>query len=926
MSNKALLAGTAVLVIAGGGAGAWYAIHHGGDPMAIARQAMSRGDVRTAGIELRNAVREHPGNAEAHFRLAEVQLVTGDVVAAEREARQAIKTGYAKAAADRVLSEAMLREGKYKEVLAQFKTDGLPPAQAATLLTTRALAQLGIHDAAAAQTSIAEAEKLAPHDPKITLVAARVAAFQHDYTTAQKDVDRTLKLDPKNLGALVLKGQLANANGDRKAAEAAFTDAIAVAPTSAAARLERANLLMTGNHDAKARADVDVVLKADPSNAPALYLRAVLAIRAKDFKTADQDLQKISTVLAQIPRGYYFLAMDKAGLGQIQQAGDAIERYVARNPRDLDGLKLLAQIELNARQPDNVIRALAPAATSGIADAQTLDLLGRAYAMKGETPQAATTLEHASALAPGDAAILTHLASTRMQLGDASGAVSTFERSLKVQPSQTGAEQALVIAAVQSGNLDQAQAALDKLRARVGDTEAVGNLTGLIRLAHLDLAGAEKQFRAVIMKYPKSVAARLNLARVLSLENKPGDAEQVLQDALNLEPANQPALAAYVALALQTNHPHKALAAVQAAHKAAPAADAITAALSDLYVRVGESKKALSLLDATASGGSLPPDLLLARAHAAYVGGDIAGAERAWRDLLNVQPGNIGARRLLVSALVHTKDFKAAQDVVRQGLTQSPGNPILLATATAIAGQQGGLKAALAEADRLRQDPANMPAAAFLKGDLLMTAHRYGDAAAAYEAEYKLAPSSALALRAATAQEAAGAPHAAVQQLQAWLKRTPDDADALRMLASMEVGAGQYSEAEPKLREVLKQRPNDPVALNNLAWALQEQGNPEALGFARRAFLAAPSPDVADTLGWILASRGQAADALPLLEQAVKGKPNDPSVQYHLALALAGAGQKPKAEQILDKVVQSPVAFADKPKAQALLDQLKAQR
>lgn len=924
MSNKALLAGTAVLVIAGGGAGAWYAIHHGGDPMAIARQAMSHGDLRTAGIELRNAVRDHPDDAEAHFRLAEIQLATGDAVAAEREARQAVKAGYAKAAADQVVSQAMLREGKYKEILAEFKPDGLPPADAATLLTTRALAQLGLHDSAAAQTSIAAAGKLAPNDPKVALAAARVAAFQHDYVAAEKDVDRTLKLDPKNLGALLLKGQIASAKGDRKAAEAAFTDAIAAAPNNAVARLERANLLLTGNHDAQARADVDAVLKANPSNAPALYLRSVLAIRAKDFKTADQDLQKISTVLGQIPRGYYFLAMDKAGLGDTQQAGDAIERYVARNPHDLDGLKLLAQIELNARQPDSVIRALAPAAASGTADAQTLDFLGRAYAMKGETPQAAKTLEHASKLAPGDAAILTHLASTRMQLGDASGAVDTFKRSLKVQPSQTSAEQALVIAAVQSGNLDQAQAALDKLRAQVGDTEAVGNLTGLLRLAHFDLAGAEKQFQSVATKFPKSVAARLNLARVLNLENKPEQAEQVLQDALKIEPANEPALAMDVAILLQTNHPHKAVSAVEAAHKVAPANQAITAALSDLYVRVGDPKKALSLLDAAASGGTLPPNLLMARAHAAYVAGDTAEAERAWRDVLNLQPGNIGARRLLAGTLVRAKDYKGAQDVVREGLTQSPGNPLLLATATAIAEQQGGLKAALAEADRLRQDPANMPAAGFLKGDLLMASHRFGDAASAYEAEYKMAPSSALALRIAAAQEAAGAPHAAVQQLQAWLKQTPDDPDALRMLASMEVGAGQYIEAEPKLREVLKQRPNDPVALNNLAWSLQEQGKPGALGFARRAFLATPSPDVADTLGWILASRGQAADALPLLEQAAKGKPHDPSVQYHLALALAGLGQKPKAEQILDKVVRGPVAFADKPKAQALLEQLKA--
>ncbi len=123
---------------------------------------------------------------------------------------------------------------------------------------------------------------------------------------------------------------------------------------------------------------------------------------------------------------------------------------------------------------------------------------------------------------------------------------------------------------------------------------------------------------------------------------------------------------------------------------------------------------------------------------------------------------------------------------------------------------------------------------------------------------------------------------------------------------------------------MLQQRPNDPVALNNLAWALQEQGRPEALTFARRAYLLAPNPDVADTFGWILATNGRAAEALPLLRDAAKARPQDPSIQYHLALALNGTGNKDEAVQVLDGLVSRPEAFGDKAKAQALLDQLRA--
>ncbi len=923
MTKKtALLAGTVAVILCGGGAGAWYVLHHDRDPMVMAREMMARGDVRGAGLELRNAVRDQPENAEAHFRLAEIELAEGDPVAAEREARLARRTGYAAAAANQLTAQALLRQGKDQALLEEFKPDGLAPAQAVPLLVIRALAQLGLQDPAAASASIAEAERLAPNDPGAALAAARIAVTRHDYVAAEQEVARALTLAPKSVDALLLKGQLANAKGDRKAALAAFDAALAVAPNGTVARLERANIYMLSNEDAKSRADVDAVLKTEPRNAAALYLRAVLLIRAKDFKAANDDLERIASVIDRFPRGLYFLAIDKAALGNSAQAADAAEKYAARYPRDPEGLKLLARIDLSAKQPDPVIRALAPAATAGTADAEVLDLLGRAYALKGETPLAVQVLQHASDLAPQNAEILTHLASSRLQLGDASGAAGTLERSLQIQPGQADAQRALVVAAIENGNLDQAQVALDKLRGQVGDTETVGSLAGTIRLARFDLSGAEQQFRAVVEKFPQSVQAKLNLARALALEDKLDDAEGVLGEALKQDPANAAVLSALTNLLLQQGQASRAAAAVEAAHQAAPANDPITAALSELYVRAGDPKKALALLDRV--GTTLPPQLLAARAQAQFAAGDQDAARQTWRDLLTLRPQNVEVRRLLISALVRAKKFDEARSVVQEGLTLSPGNPVLLATSVAIAQAQGGVPAALAEADRLRRDPANMPMAALLKGDVLMANHRFGDAATAYQAEYKVTPSLALALRAADALQATGASAAAAQQLDDWLKRQPDSPDALRLLASLEMSAGRYAEAEPKFLQVLKQRPNDAVALNNLAWSLQEQGKPDALAYARRAFLAAPTPDVGDTLGWILAVHGEAADALPLLRQAARAKPQDPSVQYHLALALSGTGHRDEAIHLLDTLVSRADNFTDKPKAQALLDQLKA--
>ena len=191
----------------------------------------------------------------------------------------------------------------------------------------------------------------------------------------------------------------------------------------------------------------------------------------------------------------------------------------------------------------------------------------------------------------------------------------------------------------------------------------------------------------------------------------------------------------------------------------------------------------------------------------------------------------------------------------------------------------GGTAAALAVADELRKDPANMPAASFLKGDTFLLARRYGDAASAFAAEMKVTPSTTLVLRTAGALASAGGQEQAAQQLRTWLEGKPDDADAAQMLASLDIGNGRNADAEKNLATVLKQRPNDSIALNNLAWVYQLKGDKRALGLAQRAHLLAPTGETADTLGWIMLREGRAAEALPLLQQAAAARPADKTVE-----------------------------------------------
>ena len=210
-------------------------------------------------------------------------------------------------------------------------------------------------------------------------------------------------------------------------------------------------------------------------------------------------------------------------------------------PGDADGVRLLAQIELSTQHPARAIPYLLKAVQAGQRDPETLDLLGRAYAMNGNQREASSMFQQASQTARNPAE-LTRLASARLQVGDLSGAATDLQRSLEIAPTQPGAGEALVATAIRLGQLDRAQQALDQLRQQAGNTEAVGNLSGLLKLARLDPQGALADFADTASRFPNSINARLNEAKVLLQLNRANEAMPILKAMLDKTPAQTEAL------------------------------------------------------------------------------------------------------------------------------------------------------------------------------------------------------------------------------------------------------------------------------------------------------------------------------------------------------------------------------------------------
>ena len=910
-------------IMMGAWMGAFPIAAHATDYLATAKASLKKGDLKSAQIDLRNAVRNDPQNAEAHYWLGRVTFELGDPVASEREAIAARERGFDPHQTVPLLSQALLAENKFDDLLTMLKPEGKDPQLDAAILVARGYAQVGLKRPEDAQKSFGEAEEVAPNAVEPLLADARLSVARADLNSAQLKIDRAIAAQPKSQDALLAKAQLLRLKNDVPGAIAVLDELITDQPSVMQARLDRASLeLASGKNDA-AKADIDAVLKGTPGNVQAIYLLAVMEAQARNYKAADLDLERIAPYIGRIQRAFYLQAVVKEQLGQLEQAEEAARKYLGRAPNDLAAYKVLARIQSAKHRPEQVIDTLAKVAESGKGDAEAYDLLGRAYAATGRATDAVTAFQKAESLAPNDVGVQTRLASVRMGMGDVDTAMGDLEHTLELAPKLPAVGEALFFAALATGDTTKAGAALAKIHAAQGSTEIVGNLDGLFKLAQIDFPGAKTIFAGLVEKYPDFTPAKINLARVnIMLGDRPA-AEKILIDVLAKQPVAEPAMSMMVSAYAQSNRLPEAIAVLERAHKAEPAMTRITVSLGDLYIRAGTPQKALDLAGAEKGPSATASDILSLKAAAYLALGQKKDARSVYTDILKDDATVVGARRQLVALLIEAGDFESARNTVIAGISANPRNYQLYQDYVMIDLKSTGMEAALATADRLQSQDRDFPGIKALKGDIYLAANRPIDAVAAYTEANNAAPSSLMVTRLGGALLRSGRADDAKVLLLKWLGDHPADLVATEQVAEISIATGKWDDAAKYLEALLKQKPHDPVGLNNLAWVYQQQGkDAPAQALARQAYILSPSPQTADTLGWILTTSGDAKSGVTLLRQATGDGVPDPRIVYHYAVALKDTGDKDEAKKQLGTVLENKGAFKDRAEAQKLMDDL----
>ena len=148
---------------------------------------------------------------------------------------------------------------------------------------------------------------------------------------------------------------------------------------------------------------------------------------------------------------------------------------------------------------------------------------------------------------------------------------------------------------------------------------------------------------------------------------------------------------------------------------------------------------------------------------------------------------------------------------------------------------------------------------------------------------------------------------------------------ALQMLGELHETRSEYEKAITLYRKLVKLQPKDPVALNNLGYAIAvRQGKlEEGLQVAEQALLLAPrNAAIMDTVGWIKHLLGDHAGAIKLLEPAAKALPDRAEVQFHTAAAYAAAGRLNDAAAALKKAEAIDPKIKARAEYQAIIEKI----
>jgi len=618
-----------------------------------------------------------------------------------------------------------------------------------------------------------------------------------------------------------------------------------------------------------------------------LIISTVTAMyEAGEYNRADEILNRALKSNLSDPRLSELEVNSYLRRGKLTPAIGIMEEYLQKDPENTNVMLSVAFLRISQNELDkaeellNHLRVQDP--NSLAADAAMVELL-----IRRKKNDQALNLCNQIVLRHADAAAYTLRGRTHGRLGEMSLAMRDLAKAIEIEPNKVEALTLKSRLHVITGELDEALRIIKKALNIAPDNPHVQRQAALILLQSADRADTQ-QGRALLKKmladYPDDTELLLQKARLLLLDNTRPSVKQALNILKKITVNHPKTCRAWTMLAevcLNKGDPEQSIdytlrglahlpndktllltkAHAEASQSAALAVPTlkmladnypddpdIAAYLARMYLRTGESEKAINLLQKRLSSAKGPEarKLDIALAALLYESGSNVQAEQRFARLNETAPADPQPLREIAAVL---KRKQLWSELAERVLDWYGKNHQDFKTPTLIAGE-------LAAANQI------------------------------------------------------GAKEAAEHILRTVITVDPNCVDALNTLAVLAHSTGRSDEAVTLYRKVLDLDPDRLTALNNLAWILCEEQNDcrRALKLVTRGLKMSPNYlDLIDTGGMAMYRMGRYDEAIDYFEKCVRLYPTDaPQLagsRFHLARVLEKTSRTDEAVKNLKQAL-----------------------
>lgn len=847
---------------------------------------LQRGNSGWAIVLFRNALEKDPNFVNARYHLARAYMASGKFEQAEKEYQKVqrqnpslpdIKLDLARLYCCLNKPELATREGE--EYLAAH------PGSA------DALEALGIAYAAMekfqdAETCFLRALERDPAKLTTKLALARLYAAQGTAQKARDVLMDVIKASPGNPSPFYMLADLELAAGEKEKALALYEKMEELhGPVPAA--LYKAGLIHLEKGDfGTAEKTAEKLVARFPNNGEGYRLKGIICYQLRKFPEAIAALQ-VANKFQPTVAGYYFLGLSLYDNGEFESALSQFRVILDKDPSFHEARLLAGMILLRQKRIDDAIAEIDKLLEEDGRNALAHNILGSAYMAKGMYDDGMKELNRAIALNPR--IVDAHLKKGVFHLSR--GKTGEFEADLKtaiqVAPEVLNTRLLLASYYMYKKNHAKALAVLNEgLTGGKSDAPLYSCMAKIMFAAGKPTQGIQYMQKAKESD-PGALEPYFMLASYYAVN---GDDDKVVSECsavLQKEPGNVKAMLCMAEVSELRGRDSDAVSYYLRAKKTGnPLAYLL---LASYYAKKKDNGKALAVLDEAARNTSRSAAVLEMKGRLQMQERQFRKALKTFDDVEAIMPDRGVA--LKINAYMKMNNPSEALNQANRIVTMHPDSASGYMLLADVYRQQNKTDQAIAELKKGLGVDGKNPQAELMLAEMYARADNYP-----------------LAIK--TCEDA--------------IRVRPDSARAYVTWGVILDAAGKKKEAVKKYQNALTLAEDYVPALNNLAYLYADGygDKGEALRLAKTALTLKPEdPQVMDTLGYALLKNGRLQDARRTLEKAAILLPDNPTINFHLALVYKALGERGAAVAMLQKALSSG-EFMEKLQARTLWSEL----